>query len=292
VDREGNNMSRRTATDGYNAAGTGYGTFEDSSPRLVIKVVEEENRKDKRRDEESDNTTSGEDEGTIRKYTVSSSNQRLLHVKMNQLTLAVEGGETLDNRKSIADEETDENGNSGTGRAAIALREAKSRGKARSHDEGTHAGGSPAVTPLDDRPRSERSREEGPCGDRRSRDEGLCGERSSCDDGVAGDRRSRDEGPCGERRSLDEGPCGKRSSRDEGPCVESRSRDEGPGSERSRETGDSPAEMSVPRRAKPSLLVTTTVSFDENHKRNSIHMFVADVNETEHINETEETTHV
>ena len=41
-----------------------------------------------------------------------------------------------------------------------------------------------------------------------------------------------------------------------------------------------------------SLLVTTTVSFDENHKRNSIHMFVADVNENEHINEVEETTHV
>ncbi len=45
--------------------------------------------------------------------------------------------------------------------------------------------------------------------------------------------------------------------------------------------------------AKASLLVTTTtVSFDENHKRNSIHLFVADVNEIEHINEAEETTRV
>ncbi len=45
--------------------------------------------------------------------------------------------------------------------------------------------------------------------------------------------------------------------------------------------------------AKASLLVTTTtVSFDENHKRNSIHLFVADVNENEHINEAEETTRV
>ncbi len=45
--------------------------------------------------------------------------------------------------------------------------------------------------------------------------------------------------------------------------------------------------------AKATLLVTTTtVSFDENHKRNSIHLFVADVNENEHINEVEETTRV
>ncbi len=45
--------------------------------------------------------------------------------------------------------------------------------------------------------------------------------------------------------------------------------------------------------ARASLLVTTTtVSFDENHKRNSIHLFVADVNENEHINEAEETTRV
>jgi hypothetical protein len=45
--------------------------------------------------------------------------------------------------------------------------------------------------------------------------------------------------------------------------------------------------------AKATLLVTTTtVSFDENHKRNSIHLFVADVNENEHINEAEETTRV
>jgi hypothetical protein len=42
----------------------------------------------------------------------------------------------------------------------------------------------------------------------------------------------------------------------------------------------------------PSLLVTTTVSYDENHKRNSIHLFVSDVNENEHINEVEETTHI
>ena len=41
-----------------------------------------------------------------------------------------------------------------------------------------------------------------------------------------------------------------------------------------------------------SLLVTTNVSFDENHKRNSVHLFVADVNENEHINEAEETTRV
>lgn len=41
-----------------------------------------------------------------------------------------------------------------------------------------------------------------------------------------------------------------------------------------------------------SLLVTTTVSFDENHKRNSVHLFVADVNDNEHINEVEETTRI
>jgi len=41
-----------------------------------------------------------------------------------------------------------------------------------------------------------------------------------------------------------------------------------------------------------SLLGTTTVSFDENHKRNSVHLFVSDVNENEHSNETEETTRI
>ncbi len=52
-------------------------------------------------------------------------------------------------------------------------------------------------------------------------------------------------------------------------------------------------EGGAPPAAKASLLVTTTtVSFDENHKRNSIHLFVADVNENEHINEAEETTRV
>jgi hypothetical protein len=220
LDREGNNISRGAPRDRQVVAGTGYGTFEDYSPKQPeTDSVDNAKRLDKNRNQGFDDTSSGEEEGTVRTYNVSNSNQRIVYVKMNQLTVSSE------NAAGEAGGETDENGNSGI-HCAVTLRAARSAGK---------------------ETRVERSHSDLP----------------------------RDDGP------RDVGP------RDGEPC------DAEPRGERSCETGDSPTGKSgVYERGKPSLLVTTTVSFDENHKRNSIHMFVADVNETEHINEAEETTHV